>query len=340
MNISGGNFVMSSSIEESSRFIKRITYIFIGFGAFMVVAGLAMAFVDPAALFLCVFGVVFGGIGYLVHRGFSAPKGKMAVILSSTDAQSGSRSSSTTILAYVDENASDEEVEAYRLNWVREQWEEHPDWVAGTMEPVSKTGDKLRNMVVAAAAGLTVILSVVAYFFGDFFVFIAGMVGFLTLVLIAATIHRKLILRKFGASRLEVEPCPATLGEPLRVRLVTSISIRRKGLKEFQLALRCVEHVETMTRRPDGERRSEHKTIVHWKEETSAEAVSSSRNVGSLGAVASFTPPADAPAGSFGGSGMRWQVVVSADVPGLDYRAAFDLPIFDAEMVATINSQR
>ena len=84
MNISGGNFVMSSSIEESSRFVKRITYIFIGFGAFMVVAGLAMAFIDPGALFLCVFGAVFAGIGYLVHRGFAVPKGKMAVILSSS----------------------------------------------------------------------------------------------------------------------------------------------------------------------------------------------------------------------------------------------------------------
>ena len=331
---------MSSSIEESSRFIKRITYIFIDFGAFMVLAGLVMAFDDPAALFLCVFGVVFGGIGYLVHRGFGVPKGKKAVLLSSTGAESGSRSSRSTTFAYMDENASAEEVEAYRLNWVREQWEEHPDWAAGTIESASKTGDKLRNMVVAASASVTVILSVVAYFFGDIFVFVAGIVGVVTLVMIAATIHRKLILRKFGASRLEVEPCPATLGKPLQVRLVTGISVRQKGLKEFQLTLRCVESVETMTRRPDGERRSVHKTIVHWEEETSAKAVSSSRNVGSLGAVASFTPPVDAPAGSFGGSGMRWRVAVSADVPGLDYRASFSLPIFDAEMAAIINSQR
>ncbi len=331
---------MSSSIEESSRFVKRITYIFIGFGGFMVLAGLAMAFVDPAALFLCIFGAVFAGIGYLVHRGFAVPKGKMAVILSSTGAQSGSRSGSTTILSYMDENASDEEVEAYRLNWVREQWEEHPDWVAGTIQSSTKAGDKIRNMVTAALAGLAVILSVLGYFFGELFVFAGGALGVFALVAIVATIHRKLMRRKFGTSRLEVEPCPATLGEPLQVRLVTNISIRHEGLKEFELELRCVESVETTTRRPDGERRMERKTIAHWEEKTSAKAVSSSRNVGFLEAVASFTPPADAPASSFGSTGMRWLVVVSADVPGLDYSASFNLPIFDAEMVATINSQR
>ena len=106
---------MSSTVERSDRFVKLLTYIFVGFGGFMVVSGLAMAFIEPGALFLCVFGAVFAGIGYLVPRGFAVPKVKMTVILSSTAAQTGIRTPILTIPSHMAAIAPDEAREASRL---------------------------------------------------------------------------------------------------------------------------------------------------------------------------------------------------------------------------------
>jgi hypothetical protein len=122
--------------------------------------------------------------------------------------------------------------------------------------------------------------------------------------------------RRYGASRLDLTTLPGVIGHTLTgtVRLVESL--RPEG--GFRVTLTCLRRYQTGS----GRTRSTSETI-YWQEE---------RQIPGVGATIpfAFAIPADARPCDDSNPADRvvWRLQVDADVPGVDYSSAFEVPVF------------
>lgn len=129
---------------------------------------------------------------------------------------------------------------------------------------------------------------------------------------VRATIRR----RRYGISVLELGTLPAVLGHALEGRLRTPAGLRPP--EGFRVVLSCIRRVTSGS----GRNRSTSENIL-WQEEHRTGA-------SGAGVPVAFAIPADAAPSDPGRSDDRtlWRLEVSAGVPGVDYAAGFEVPVF------------
>lgn len=140
--------------------------------------------------------------------------------------------------------------------------------------------------------------------------------------LILTALYHTLRRRKYGLSICRIDRSPVPIGSTLRGELET----RLRELPPAGLALRlaCVRRMITGS----GKNRSTHETVLWQDEQTIEHGMMPSPN--GLRVPFRFDIPPDCePADESNAEDMVvWRLDASAEVPGIDYAAQFELPIF------------
>ena len=314
-------------------------YAFSGLGVLMAVGGTAMAFDDPVGFVLIAFGLLFFGAGYLARRLFATPEGKKAVFVSGYEAPVQNYDGTSGIrrqdaLIYVDEDATDAEVEARKRAWLEAEWKKRPDWASGR---IAAEDQRLGATVYWAAgawsaiAGIAV-LAALAWDSGVWFG--AAPVSVIALALIVSAARTGVRRRKFQPSELVLRQCPAVLGGRLHGEVQTGMMQRNAPADGFRVALRCIHQwEESDSRYSINDRRTYYRRKTLWETDRRCTPHAYEREglVDSFLAVAvDLEIPKDQPETTLGNTneGISWEMEVTAPLKGVDYAARFKLPVF------------
>lgn len=306
------------------------------FGAFVLVMGVIATFEDPAGIAAIVFGLVFVGVGVLVKRLFAAPEGKRAVsiagpavpITTSTGA-TGARAQGYRI--FVPQEASEAEVEAARRRFLAEQWAQRADWAAGRLEH-----DTAQTAVWLAFGGglwslLAGVLWVVAALSEDAVIgFAAVGCSLVAGGLLLAAGWAWLRARKFPPSQLVLARTPALLGGRLAAEVHTGVAAAAGPEGGFKVELECVHRWEERRARAGSSSQTLYHRDVLWRTERVVAGEVGAHPPYPLTVPIDLELPGDAPSATLipSSEGIVWVLSIHGDVPGLDYRASFELPIF------------
>ncbi len=220
------------------------------------------------------------------------------------------------------------ETDAIRGRNPEAPWLWRPDWAAGRIE------DSNRGTMVGAwiFAGFWNLVSLPGAYFGirqlmnegekgALFVLIFPAVG---LGLLVWAIRATLRYRRFGVSRLDLATVPAPLGGELRGAVIAPVTL--DALEGVQVTLTSVRRVTTGS----GKNRSTSETVL-WQEEQRARPALSRTAEGMVTSVpVTFRLPPDAEStdGTDPRNQVVWRLVVTAEVPGVDYHSTFEVPVF------------
>lgn len=205
-------------------------------------------------------------------------------------------------------------------------WLWRPDWAAGSIDSADRKTMRVATLF-AAFWNLISIPMLVALLPKVLdadppkaaLVLLFPAVGVALLVWAARTIIR---YRKYGLSRLEMDPVPAVIGHGFR----GVVHARFPGVppSSVRVALTCLKRVVD-----EGRNRSVQERILWQDERTVAPARARDRTGGATIPVA-LRIPDDPPPTDPDPSDDRilWRLQVDADVPGVDYAAIFEVPVF------------
>jgi hypothetical protein len=132
--------------------------------------------------------------------------------------------------------------------------------------------------------------------------------------------HRWARFRRFGVSVLALSSATVVTGGPLSGTL--RIPAKRPFNADVELKLTCVRQYTTGS----GKHRSTNRDVL-WQDETCAPTHAS--GAFETPVPVRFALPADQPATTADGGcdGVYWQLTASARLPGVDYKAVFDIPV-------------
>ncbi len=307
------------------------SWVFMAAGGAMVVGGIVLVIDDPAGFALMGFGAVFLAAGWFARKLFATPAGKKAVFVQAHEAdirtydgRTGTRRGGTVI--HVDEDADAAEIDAARAAWLEARRAERPDWVAGRVEAM----DQRQGGLIYVGAALWVVFAAAAFgaalIWGDVAWIVAPIAGVVALAIVGFAVRTWLHRRKYAASHCVLAGTPLYLGQPFEAEIESGIAKSASPRDGFTVELRCVHRWEE-TRGVGSERRSRRRADVLWRGEARSMGKHSARHDRVLVPVA-FTPPEDQPAATLGGvEGIYWELRVRAEMPGLDYESAFELPV-------------
>ena len=181
-----------------------------------------------------------------------------------------------------------------------------------------------------------------ALFLGDIAWLVLAGAGAVAVLLTLALVRVTLLRRKFGESVCELATFPVVPGEQLVGRVHTGVPQAMRPRDDFHVRLSCVNVYRTTTPRAGDamDQRTEAHRDVLWEIERRAAGTGSSRNLVALAVPVEIELPETAPAGSLTrtGEGVHWELEVRARLPGLDYRAAFRLPVLAPDVAAALRA--
>ncbi len=153
--------------------------------------------------------------------------------------------------------------------------------------------------------------------------------------LLAWAVMTTLRWRRFGPSRFEM--APATLGEHLSGTIHTRLAVDDIRSFRVHLKLTCLERITTGTGK--NRRTTEH---ILWREEYTVPE--GQVGFGAFGATipVRFTLPADARETTVVGrsNGILWVLIAEANIPGVDFKEDFDVPVRRGESTRPAESAR
>lgn len=128
---------------------------------------------------------------------------------------------------------------------------------------------------------------------------------------------------RFGTSILRLETLPGVIGGPFRGRLIAPAGLR--GFDEIEVTLSCTHRKISRTR--NGTSKTDR---ILWRDERVVPAGEVLSGPVSTEVSFEFTIPYDCEESDYANeSSFRfWSVHASADVPGVDYAAVFEVPVF------------
>lgn len=330
-----GRRLMALPGEEGNAASTAAGVVFGGAGAVMLIGGAAL-FVQGelgGAVGLALFGTVFAGVGYAGYRVFRVPEGRKRVLVArreqpvdGTRGEPGRRT--TWSYRYVDSDLPDDELEAMQRRWAAEPWTRRADWAEGR---VVQEGPASPGLLI----GFTIVWNVIAWGIaglalasewggGDvpWWVLVFPLAGVALAVMAVRTWIRR---RRYGVSVLALETVPAWSGERLRGAVETGVDAAEAATEGFVVRLRCVERRSYRDR--DGDHRVSEEDL--WSEER-REPWRGSGADGRLRVPVVFDLPPDLPPTEMLPEDDRvlWRLEVSAAMPGVDYAAQFEVPVF------------
>jgi hypothetical protein len=312
--------------------------IFGGAGVVMIIGSLFLYWDGEfgGAVGLFIFGIVFCGAGYIGYRVFRVPAGKKAVLVNERQqsvrgvfVSRGLRTSRRYM--YVDENMSESAIARMQQGWSEKPWLQRDDWAQGKVVQSGAGSNKLM-------VGFTIIWNIISYALAVFamistwgsgdepwFILIFPLVG---LALIIVTVRTMIRERKYGISILNLATVPVYLGEVFMGTVETSVSARLLPTDGFCVRLVCSQRSSFLDR--EGDKRVTEEKL--WSEEQQVEAFVTGTG-DTLSFTISFTIPADLPATQLIPEDNRtyWRLDTSAAMPGVDYAAQFEIPVFSKE---------
>lgn len=128
---------------------------------------------------------------------------------------------------------------------------------------------------------------------------------------------------RFGTSVFEPATMPGVIGGHLVGVIYTKV--RTLPVDGFDVRLRCINVVTTGT--GDSHRTT---AYVRWEDQETIVRTVGDQNSGGMAVPVSFVIPFDCPECSDTDSNNRilWRLTVTAKVPGVDYSATFEVPVF------------
>jgi hypothetical protein len=154
---------------------------------------------------------------------------------------------------------------------------------------------------------------------------VAGMLVFPAagILLAAHAVRATLRQRRFGVSVLELARVPAVLGGELAATLHAGAALGEA--RELALSLACVRQVTTGS----GRDRSTEERVL-WADEATLPIAGAARGPEGLAFLVRFALPADAPQSDplHAADQVLWRLTARAALPGVDYEAQFELPVF------------
>lgn len=216
-----------------------------------------------------------------------------------------------------------------------EPWRWRREWASGRIEPEGGTGGAVATWVFALLwLGISVPIAgmLLSDKDGDMPIFFQGVFGIGFPLIGAAILVHAVVLTarrlKWGKSWLTLDAMPATPGGAISGRVDCSVDAQLEPA--FTVAARCSD---TYTVRSG--KNSTQKTDVLWSSEYRCLAERSQTVPGGSLVPVVFPLPADAQPCGPGKGVVAWSVEVSCDLPGLDYRERFTVPVFVAPSAAT-----
>ena len=145
------------------------------------------------------------------------------------------------------------------------------------------------------------------------------------LLLLLLAIYQTLRRAKYGVSVCRIDRVPIPLGSTLR----GEIDVRLRELPPAGFALRLAAVRRTVS--GSGKNRSVHESILWQDEQTVTHGAMPSPN--GLRVPFRFEIPFDCEPASLENPSdlVVWRLIASAEVPGIDYEATFELPVFRVE---------
>ena len=210
----------------------------------------------------------------------------------------------------------------------QQPWRWRKEWVDGVI--VDRGGPTSAYLFVfaivwnAISFGITYVLFSNGVFHQKqpvvWFVLIFPVIGAFLMV---GAVYQLLRRRKFGVSRLLLDHIPIVPGTAFRGDIDARVNDSPEN--GFHIRLMCVHRVTTGS----GRSRSTHETIV-WADEQTVNAGAAMRSPVGTRIPFTFTVPADARPSDerLSNDEIVWRVAVTAELPGIDYAATFEVPVF------------
>jgi hypothetical protein len=314
---------------------KVILIIFGGAGLCMILGSIFFLFDSEieGAIGLFLFGSVFCVAGYGASRAFRIPEGKKRVLISEKfqqfrglHGQSGQRTSQQYL--YVDENVPDSEIKEMQTKWFEKPWTQRKDWAEGKVihDGAGSLGLLIGFTILwnVMSWGISAFAIIVEWESGDvpWFILVFPLIGLLLIVMTFRTWSRK---RKFGISVMKLDTLPAYLGDRLRCSIKTGVPALDDPAKIFYVRFQCAQR--TSSRDSEGKKRVSEKEL--WGEEKEVYA-QLSESMKTLNVSIYFSVPPDLPPTELIPEDDRilWRLSVTCKVPGVDYAAQFEVPVY------------
>lgn len=206
-------------------------------------------------------------------------------------------------------------------------WRWRKDWVDGVI--VDRSGPAAAFILIFAIIWNALSFPIVLLMFRNG-AFAAQRAAYVVLIfpvigafLMATAIYQMLRRHKYGVSRLMLDHMPLAPGSTFR----GDVDVRLQDSPEngFQVRLTCVHRLTTGS----GKSRSTNETIL-WAEEKVVSSGAAMRSPVGTRVPLTFTIPADARPSDerLPNDEIVWRVSVAAEVPGIDYAATFEVPVF------------
>jgi hypothetical protein len=309
--------------------------IFAGAG-FCMILGSTFLLIDEeieGAIGLAIFGLVFCVIGYVGYRIFRIPEGKKRILVSErlqqfrgTYGHTGQRKSQQYV--YVNENMPESEIKEVQTNWSEKPWTQRKDWAEGKViqEGAQSFGFLIGFTILwnLLSWGITAYAFITEWETGDvpWFMLIFPFVGF---ILIVTTFRTWIRRRKFGISVMKLDTLPAYLGDRLRGNIKTGVSALDDPARSFQVKFICAQRKSS--RDSKGKKRVSEKKL--WSEEHEVYA-QLSESMDTLNVSIYFDVPSDLPPTELIPADDRilWRINITSEVPGVDYAAQFEVPVY------------
>ena len=208
---------------------------------------------------------------------------------------------------------------------VAKPWLARPDWAAGRISSSSRGAVFALWAFAVVWSGLSVLIAVKVlpeeWHRGNheaLFVLLFPIVG---AALLAYALNITLAWRRYGQSVFEMAAVPGASGGTLEGLI--RLNLRLRPEHGLHLRLSCIRRTTTGT----GKNSSTSEKIL-WQDEKWLRA-DLPEPEGRTGIPIYFRVPADQPESTPGqGDGIHWRLEASAKVPGPNFHASFDVPVF------------
>lgn len=217
------------------------------------------------------------------------------------------------------------EVAAMRKRHQDEPWLWRKDWAASTIEE-SKGGIVFLwvfSILWLGMSGGMMLFLRPEIERGNFTVLIALLFPLVGLVVLGGVLYKTVQKRKYGMSLVRLTSVPVVPGRAFR----GEINARMSELPPdgFKLHLKCLRRIVS-----GSGKNSSTREVLLWDEQRTVAAAAAGRSPDGIRLPFTFTIPESASSTDL--LNMRdaivWRLEVQGEVPGVDYSASFDVPVF------------